>query len=141
MGRHLYSVETGVIVVLANITLLVPDYDDAIAFFTRVLGFELVEDTALSETKRFVRVRPRGGETALLLAQPKNDEERAAIGRQAGGRVAFFLHTDDFQRDFDALKSSGATFRGEPRTEVYGRVVVFEDPWGNPWDLIQPPKH
>ncbi len=126
---------------LANITLVIPDYDAAIAFFTHVLGFELVEDTALSETKRFVRVRPREGETALLLAQPKNDEERAAIGRQAGGRVAFFLHTDNFARDVAALRAAGVVFRGEPRSEPYGRVIVFEDPWGNPWDLIQPPKH
>lgn len=124
---------------LANITLVIPDYDAAIAFFTQVLGFELVEDTVLSETKRFVRLRPRGGETALLLAQPKNAEERAAIGRQAGGRVGFFLHTDDFARDFAALKAAGVVIRGEPRSEPYGRVVVFEDPWGNPWDLIAPP--
>lgn len=124
---------------IANVTLVIPDYDAAIGFFTGVLGFELVEDTVMSATKRFVRVRPRGGETALLLAQPKSVEERAAIGRQAGGRVAFFLHTDDFERDFTALEAAGITFRGAPRAEPYGKVVVFEDPWGNPWDLIAPP--
>ena len=123
---------------LANITVLVPDYDEAIAFFTGALGFELVEDTQLSETKRFVRVRPRGGETALLLAQPKNDAERTAIGNQTGGRVAFFLHTDDFARDHAAFEAAGVAFIEKPRHEPYGTVAVFRDPFGNLWDLVQP---
>ncbi|MEO0698913.1 MAG: VOC family protein, partial [Pseudomonadota bacterium] len=123
---------------IANVTLVVPDYDEAIAFFTGVLGFELVEDTVMSETKRFVRVRPRAGGTCLLLAQPKNTAERAAIGNQTGGRVTFFLHTDEFQRAYSALEASGAEFTGPVRHEAYGTVVVFKDPWGNLWDLVQP---
>ena len=123
---------------LANITFLVPDYDEAIAFFTGALGFELVEDTKLSETKRFVRVRPRVGETALLLAQPKNEAERAAVGNQTGGRVAFFLHTDDFARDHAAFEAVGVAFIEKPRHEPYGTVAVFRDPFGNLWDLVQP---
>ncbi|MEO0466328.1 MAG: VOC family protein [Pseudomonadota bacterium] len=123
---------------IANITLVIPDYDEAIAYFTGMLGFDVVEDTQMSETKRFVRVRPRGGDTCLLLAQPKNDTERAAIGNAAGGRVAFFLHTDDFQREYSALETSGAEFTGAIRHEAYGTVVVFKDPWGNLWDLVQP---
>lgn len=123
---------------IANVTLVIPNYDEAIAFFTGVLGFELVEDTRLSETKRFVRVRPQSGGACLLLAQPKNDAERAAIGSAAGGRVAFFLHTDDFQREYSALEASGAEFTGPVRHEDYGTVVVFKDPWGNLWDLVQP---
>ena len=123
---------------IANITLVIPDYNRAIAFFTEVLGFDLVEDTVMSETKRFVRVQPRGGGSCLLLAQPKNETERAAMGNAAGGRVAFFLHTDDFQREYSALEAFGAEFAGPVRHEPYGTVVVFKDPWGNLWDLVQP---
>ena len=123
---------------IANVTLVVPDYDEAIAFFTEVLGFDLVEDTVMSETKRFVRVRPRSGGACLLLAQPKNKTERTAIGKAAGGRVAFFLHTNEFQREYSALEAAGAKFTGPVRHEPYGTVVVFKDPWGNFWDLVQP---
>lgn len=123
---------------IVNVTLVIPDYDEAIAYFTGVLGFELTEDTKMSETKRFVRVQPKGGGACLLLAQPKNDVERAAIGNTAGGRVAFFYHTDDFQREFSALQAIGAEFTGPVRHEAYGTVVVFKDPWGNLWDLVEP---
>ena len=122
---------------IAAIALLVPDYDEAIAYFTGVLGFELVEDTALSETKRWVLVAPRGAAGArLLLARAKNDDERALIGRQGGGRVLFFLHTDDFDRDYNAYKAAGVEFTETPRAEIYGKVVVFKDVYGNKWDLV-----
>lgn len=123
---------------IANITLVVPEYDEAIAFYCEVLGFVLVEDSDLGGGKRWVRVRPHGGETCLLLAKAKNDVERQAIGHQTGGRVAFFLHTDDFNREYDALKSAGCAFAGPVREEPYGKVVVFADPFGNLWDLIEP---
>ncbi|MEL7032805.1 MAG: VOC family protein [Pseudomonadota bacterium] len=123
---------------IANITLVVPDYDAAIDFYVRVLGFSLLEDTRLSETKRWVRVAPAGAETALLLAKADGAAQAAAIGNQTGGRVGFFLHTDDFARDFQVMKENGVTFRESPRHEAYGSVVVFEDPFGNLWDLIQP---
>ncbi|MEO0607112.1 MAG: VOC family protein [Pseudomonadota bacterium] len=123
---------------IANITLLVPDYDAAIAFYVDTLGFALLEDTPLSETKRWVRVAPRGAETALLLAQADGPAQAAVIGRQTGGRVGFFLQTDDFARDYAAMKDKGVTFREDPRHEAYGSVVVFEDPFGNLWDLIEP---
>ncbi len=124
--------------IIANVTLVVPDYDDAIAFYCNVLGFALLEDTDLGEGKRWVRVAPQGGETALLLAKAKGAAQLAAIGNQAGGRVAFFLHTSDFNREYDALQAAGCEFAGPVRDEVYGRVVVFIDPFGNSWDLIEP---
>lgn len=124
--------------VIANITLVVPDYDVAIAFYCGVLGFELPEDTDLGDGKRWVRVAPAGGETALLLAKAKGEVQQAAIGNQTGGRVGFFLHTDDFSREYEALKSAGCEFAGAMREEPYGKVVVFKDPFGNPWDLIEP---
>ncbi len=123
---------------IANITLVVPDYDAAIAFYVDTLGFSLLEDTQLSETKRWVRVAPSGAETGLLLAQADGAAQDASIGNQTGGRVGFFLHTDNFARDYDAMKEKGVTFREEPRYEAYGSVVVFEDPFGNLWDLIEP---
>jgi catechol 2,3-dioxygenase-like lactoylglutathione lyase family enzyme len=125
---------------LANISLVVPDYDEAIAYYTEVLGFELIEDTVLSPEKRWVRVRPRGVENscALLLAKAANDVQRAAIGRQTGGRVFLFLHTDDFDRDYDDYISRGVVFVNGPRDEDYGRVGVFADKYGNLWDLIGP---
>lgn len=122
---------------IANITLVVPDYDVAIDFYVQVLGFSLLEDTRLSETKRWVRVAPSGAETALLLAKADGAAQAAAIGNQTGGRVGFFLHTDDFSRDYEAMKDKGVNFRESPRHEAYGSVVVFEDPFGNLWDLIQ----
>ena len=123
---------------IANITLVVSDYDEAIAFYVDALGFELLEDTQLSDMKRWVRVAPPGAETALLLAKADGPEQAAAIGNQTGGRVGFFLHTDDFARDHAAMLSKGVKFREEPRHESYGTVAVFEDPLGNLWDLIEP---
>lgn len=123
---------------LANITLLVPDYDAGIAFYVDKLGFDLIEDTRLSETKRWVRVAPHGTQTSLLLAKADGPDQVAAIGNQTGGRVGFFLHTDDFERDHARMEAKGVTFREAPRYEPYGTVAVFEDPFGNLWDLIEP---
>lgn len=123
---------------IANVTLLVPDYDAGIAFYVDQLGFDLLEDTQLSETKRWVRVAPKGADTALLLAKADGAAQDAAIGQQTGGRVSFFLHTDNFARDYAAMQAKGVIFREAPRHEAYGSVVVFEDPFGNLWDLIEP---
>lgn len=123
---------------LAMITIVVRDYDEAVRYFTHALGFALIEDTARSATKRWVRVRPPGGGVELLLAQAATPEQRAAIGRQTGGRVAFFLTTDDFDRDHAAMRARGVRFLEEPRREPYGTVAVFEDICGNRWDLVQP---
>ena len=125
---------------LAAITLLVPTYDEGIAFFRDVLGFELVEDTPLDGGKRWVVVRPRGaGSTGLLLAQPADDAQRARVGDQTGGRVFLFLHTDDFAGDHERYVAAGVGFLEQPREEEYGMVAVFEDPFGNRWDLLGPP--
>jgi len=124
---------------IATIALLVPDYDAGIAFYVEQLGFDLVEDSDLGGGKRWVRVRPRGGQGAtLLLARAADAVQRAAIGNQAGGRVGFFLETDDFARDHAAMLAAGVTFAEPPRTEAYGMVAVFVDPFGNRWDLIEP---
>jgi len=124
---------------LAHVALLVPDYDEAVAYFTAVLGFVLVEDTPLGDGKRWVRVAPPGAaETSLLLARATSDEQRAAVGRQGAGRVWLFLHTDDFARDHAALVARGVRFLEAPRREPYGQVAVFEDRYGNRWDLVQP---
>jgi len=125
---------------ITKVTLVVRDYDEAIAFFTRMLDFELIEDTPLpEEKKRWVVVAPRGSAGAhVLLARAANDDQRAAIGRQTGGRVAFFLGTDDFRRDHDAMVARGVRFVRQPRTESYGTVAVFEDLYGNLWDLVGP---
>lgn len=124
---------------IAALTLVVRDYDEAIAWYTDKLGFELLEDTAMEGGKRWVRIAPSGSVgTALLLAVAKGDEQVAAIGRQAGGRVFLFLHTDDFERDHASMKAGGVRFIDAPRDEVYGRVVVFEDLYGNRWDFIEP---
>jgi catechol 2,3-dioxygenase-like lactoylglutathione lyase family enzyme len=122
---------------LGAVTLLVRDYDEAIAWFTGRLGFELVEDTKLAPGKRWVVVAPPGGQTRLLLAQPGNVEQSRAIGQQGGGRVWLFLHTDDFVRDHAAFTARGVTFLEEPRYESYGTVAVFQDISGNRWDLIE----
>jgi catechol 2,3-dioxygenase-like lactoylglutathione lyase family enzyme len=122
---------------LAATALLVPDYDEAIAFFTTVLRWTLVEDTPLSADKRWVRVAPAGGGT-LLLARTTNEAQRAAIGQQSGGRVFMFLHTTAFDADHRHMLAHGVRFLEAPRHEPYGTVVVFLDPWGNRWDLIQP---
>ena len=123
---------------IAIFTLVVPDYDAGIDFYVNTLGFELLEDTPRSPTKRWVRVAPAGAETAILLARADGPAQAAAIGNQTGGRVGFFLHTDDFERDYQAMKAKGVTFKEDPRHEAYGSVVVFQDPWGNLWDLIEP---
>ena len=123
---------------LAAVTYLVRDYDEAIAWFAGCLTFRLVEDTRLGETKRWVLVEAPGGCTRLLLAKAEGAAQEAAIGRAAGGRVAFFLHTDDFARDHAAMLSKGVGFREPPRHEAYGTVAVFDDLYGNGWDLIQP---
>jgi catechol 2,3-dioxygenase-like lactoylglutathione lyase family enzyme len=124
---------------LAAIALIVGDYDEAIDFYVGKLGFDLVEDTRLSDTKRWVLVAPPGSpETRLLLARADNPEQKTRIGNQTGGRVFLFLHTDDFQRDYDGMRSRGVRFLEPPRSESYGMVAVFVDPYGNKWDLIQP---
>ena len=122
---------------IANVTLLVPDYDAGIRFYVDVLGFDLLEDTRLTPAKRWVRVAPAGAETALLLARADTPMQQASTGNQTGGRVGFFLHTDDFERDYEQMQKRGVTFLETPRREVYGTVAVFEDPFGNKWDLIE----
>lgn len=124
---------------IAAVTLLVPDYDEAIAYYVGKLGFTLVEDTALSPTKRWVVVAPPGsGETGLLLAQADSPHQREAIGNQTGGRVFLILKTDDFDRDFARFKQAEVEFLENPRLEAYGKVVVFRDAFGNKWDLLEP---
>ena len=122
---------------LALTALLVRDYDAAIAWFTGKLGFELVEDTDQGGAKRWVVVRPRGSQGALLLAQAVG-EQAAMVGRQGAGRVWLFLETDDFARDHAAMTAAGVRFAEPPRREPYGTVAVFEDLYGNRWDLIEP---
>jgi catechol 2,3-dioxygenase-like lactoylglutathione lyase family enzyme len=124
---------------LVMTTLVVRDYDEAIDFYTRVMRFRLVEDTALSPSKRWVVVSPGDDSAALLLARAASPEQEAAIGRQTGGRVAFFVHTDDFDGDVSHLRARGVRFAEDaPREEPYGRVIVFHDLYGNKWDLIEP---
>lgn len=124
---------------LALVTYLVRDYDEAVAFFCGQLGFALIEDTVMSQDKRWVRVSPKGDAGAtLLLAKAATPEQQAAIGRQAGGRVAFFLNTDDFDETHALFVKNNVRFREAPRMEAYGKVAVFEDLYGNPWDLIEP---
>lgn len=120
------------------VTLVVRDYDEALAFFTEALSFAVVENTPLGGGKRWVVVAPPGGRGAgLLLAQAATPEQAAHVGNQTGGRVAFFLHTDDFWRDYRRMQARGVHFAEEPREEVYGAVVVFYDIFGNKWDLVQ----
>ncbi len=119
------------------VTLLVPDYQEAIDYFVGTLGFTLVEDTRLSEGKPWVLVSPGAG-TCLLLAKANGERQIAAIGNQSGGRVFLFLTTDDFWRDFRTYRSRGVEFQEEPRHEEYGLVAVFTDKFGNQWDLIEP---
>lgn len=124
--------------IIGAVALIVPDYDEAISFYVGKLGFDLVEDTQLSETKRWVLVAPKGSsETRLLLALADGENQEAAIGNQTGGRVFLFLNTDDFDRDYHAMKEGGVAFQEVPRNEPYGKVAVFKDPFGNSWDLIQ----
>lgn len=123
---------------IAQIALVVDDYDDAIGFYTKKLNFTLLEDTVLSETKRWVLVAPPGStECGLLLAKAANDEQRSRVGNQTGGRVFLFLETDDFWRDYIKMQTDGIQFVREPVEEAYGTVAVFKDLYGNLWDLIQ----
>jgi catechol 2,3-dioxygenase-like lactoylglutathione lyase family enzyme len=127
---------------LKLITVVVDDYDPAIAFFVDILGFDLVDDTPSigggGDAKRWVVVRPPGVVTGILLAQAEGGPQAAAVGNQTGGRVGFFLQVDDFESTYRRLADAGAIFLGEPRTEDYGRVVVFCDIAGNRWDLLGP---
>jgi catechol 2,3-dioxygenase-like lactoylglutathione lyase family enzyme len=123
---------------LGALALLVDDYDEAIAWYTRALGFELIEDIDQGH-KRCVLLAPAGStETRLLLARADGDEQVSRVGNQTGGRVFLLLHTDDFQRDWQRMREQGVHFREEPRHEAYGTVAVFEDLYGNAWDLLQP---
>ena len=124
---------------LGHVALVVRDYDEAIAFYTQSLGFQLIEDTDLGDGKRWVLVRPPGSTgTDLLLARAVTLEQASRIGNQTGGRVFLFLHTDDFWRDYRAMTARGVKFVRPPSEESYGTVAVFEDLYGNKWDLIQP---
>lgn len=124
---------------IAHITLVVDNYDDAIRFYTEKLHFTLIEDTPLSDNKRWVLVAPPGSDgTFLLLAQAVGEQQKSRIGNQTGGRVFLFLYTDDFERDFQNLLDKGVKIVRQPVREPYGTVAVFEDLYGNMWDLIQP---
>jgi catechol 2,3-dioxygenase-like lactoylglutathione lyase family enzyme len=126
---------------ISHIALVVSDYDEAISFYTKKLGFTLVEDTVLSETKRWVLLCPPGSDGCkLLLAKAANEEQATRVGNQTGGRVFLFLHTDDFWRDYDTYIERGVRFVRPPSKEAYGTVAVFEDLYGNLWDLIGPGK-
>jgi len=125
---------------LGHVTFMVRNYDEAVAFFTNALGFQLIEDTPQDEGKRWVLVAPAGSHgSSLLLAQASTPEQVARIGNQTGGRVTLFLHTDDFARDYREMKARGVKFLETPREESYGTVAVFEDLYGNKWDLLGPP--
>ncbi len=126
---------------IAHIALVVEDYDEAIRFYTEKLNFDLIEDTVLSETKRWVLVRPKGAaECCLLLAKAVGDEQKSRAGNQTGGRVFLFLYTDDFWRDYHQMLEKGINFVREPKEEGYGAVAVFEDLYGNFWDLLEAKK-
>jgi catechol 2,3-dioxygenase-like lactoylglutathione lyase family enzyme len=123
---------------LAAVAFLVPSYDEGLSFFRDGLGFEVVEDTDLGQNKRWVAVAPPGGRGAtLILAVPSDRRQQARIGDQAGGRVGYFLLTNDFQTDYEVLRARGVKFLEKPRSERYGRVAVFVDPWGGKWDLLE----
>ncbi len=128
---------------ISLVTVVVPDYDEAIDFYVRRLGFTLEEDspswTADGRPKRWVVVAPRDGATALLLARAEGDTQSAVVGRQTGDRVGFFLHVDDFDAHFRRFSDNGVRFLEPPRDEIYGRVAVFVDHVGNRWDLLGPP--
>ena len=123
---------------IGAVSLLVREYDEALAFYIDKLGFKLVEDTDMGEGKRWIRVAPHdSAESCILLAKASSPEQLSRVGDQTGGRVFLFLHTDDFQRDYEAMKSKRVRFLEEPRYESYGTVVVFEDLYGNRWDLLE----
>ncbi|MEM8525835.1 MAG: VOC family protein [Bacteroidota bacterium] len=123
---------------LAHVAIVIKDYDEAIQFFTQKLHFGLIEDTQLSEVKRWVLVRPKGGECCLLLAKAANERQTNSIGNQTGGRVFLFLYTDNFEHDYNNLITNKIKIIRPPKTEAYGTVCVFEDICGNWWDLIEP---
>ncbi|HMK18685.1 MAG TPA: VOC family protein [Chitinophagaceae bacterium] len=124
---------------LAHIAIVVNDYDEAIKFYTEKLHFDLIEDTQLSETKRWVLVRPKGSsECCLLLAKAANEEQSSRVGNQTGGRVFLFLHTDNFERDYQNLLNHQIEIVRQPQREEYGTVAVFKDLYGNLWDIIEP---
>jgi catechol 2,3-dioxygenase-like lactoylglutathione lyase family enzyme len=124
---------------IGAISLLVRDYDEALEFYTHRLRFRVIEDTPVGDGKRWILLGlPGAQECRLLLAKAKNDEEASAVGRQAGGRVFLFLRTDDFDRDHREMRARGVRFCEEPRKEPYGTVAVFEDLYGNKWDLLMP---
>ena len=126
---------------IAHIALVVRDYDEAIQFYTGKLQFTLVEDTALSSTKRWVLIAPKGSnECQLLLAKAANEEQLSRVGDQTGGRVFLFLYTDNFRADYEMMVKEGVEFIREPKVETYGTVAVFKDLYGNLWDLIEPAK-
>lgn len=123
---------------IAHIALLVRDYDEAIAFYTKMLHFDLIEDTTLSSTKRWVLVAPKGSkECKILLAKAVGEIQKSGIGNQSGGRVFLFLSTENFERDYENLLEKNIRIIREPSEEDYGKVCVFEDLYGNLWDLIQ----
>ena len=123
---------------IAHIALLVADYDEAISFYVDKLHFDLIEDTALSETKRWVLVAPKGSqEFSLLSAKADGNFQKQSIGNQSGGRVFLFLNTDNFDRDYQNLNDHNIAIVRKPKTEAYGKVLVFKDIYGNLWDLIQ----
>ncbi|MDB5585478.1 MAG: extradiol dioxygenase [Devosia sp.] len=130
--------KSGMTQTIATMTLVVADYDEAIAFYTEKLGFRLHADTDMGRGKRWVVVGPDGNGARLLLAQADGEQQRAAIGNQTGGRVMGFIETQDFAVDFAAMTAKGVTFLEAPRHEAYGSVAVFEDLYGNKWDLIEP---
>ncbi len=124
---------------ITHVSLLVKDYDEAIEFYTKKLNFVLIEDTVLNETKRWVRIAPNGmGYFSLLLAKASDDIQENRIGNQTGGRVFLFLNTDNIARDYQNLKNNSVTIIRDPKKEAYGTVLVFEDLYGNLWDLIEP---
>jgi catechol 2,3-dioxygenase-like lactoylglutathione lyase family enzyme len=125
---------------IAQLTLVVRSYDEALAFYTQKLGFDLLEDIPLPDNKRWILVSPANAHSAaLLLAEAATPEQSLAIGNQTGGRVFLFLHTDDFWRDYKTYQSRGVRFLETPREETFGTVAVFEDLYGNKWDLLEPP--
>lgn len=124
---------------IAHIALVVKDYDEAIQFYTKKLDFELLEDTRIDDEKRWVVISPPGAkECCLLLAKAADEKQLASVGNQTGGRVFLFLFTDDFQRDYNKMIERGISFIRPPKEELYGMVAVFEDLYGNMWDLLEP---
>lgn len=122
---------------LAYVSLLIDDYDNALEYFTQVLGFEVVQDEQLTNEQRWIVVAPSAEGGALLLDKASTAEQRDLVGKQGGGRVWLFLHTDDFDCDYARMQERGVRFEETPRNEPYGKVVVFTDRWGNRWDLVQ----